>query len=110
MFIHLGRSMHRNVIIIRMMYTGSMSVDAPSTIRPANNPIRRIVHITDVPICSSPIVNEGIIRRLANAIAFSISESRAKSTPMKNMKNSPVAPSMLVQTIPMKLLNGMLML
>ena len=87
-----------------------MSVEAPSMIRPVNNPRSRIVHIIDVPICSLPIVNEEIIRCLVNVMVFSINESRAKSAPMKNMKNRPVAPSMLVHMTPPKLLNGMLML
>ena len=104
-FSHLGRSMHRNMIIIGIMNSGSMSVDAPINMRPVNSSSSITVHTVDVPRCRRRVMHECEMLSFMLMTHLSISELRAKSAPTKNMKNNSVALNKFLMTTPPKLSN-----
>ena len=78
------------------MYMGSMSVEAPSTMRPKNNAARMTVHMADVLMCRLRAANERENHCFMDVTVRSKKESRANRMPTKNMKKSPEASMMFL--------------
>ena len=83
-----------------------MSVDAPISMRPVNSRSSIVVHTVDVPRCMRRVMHEREMLSFTLMTHLSMSDSRAKSAPAKNMKNNSVALNKFLMTTPPKLSNG----